>query len=170
MRLARLRLRIAAFAGAATLAFGLTAVSIPAAHASVKAFEICQLSSGKCLNYDGSYFFSILGELPNPIDPAETPYYEYQSLTTSGLPQSPEEVCLQTNVADTTLTYGTCEEKQRQFFGYDNATLLINYYYYLTSPYRCEAYVTGKGDYAMGTFEGSYPNDAWSINPVTIES
>jgi hypothetical protein len=168
MRLTKMRLRIAAVAGAATLAVGLGAVGAPAANASVKAYEICQLSSGTCLNYDGSPYFSILGKLPNPNGGAY--YYEYQSLTTAGSPRSPEQICLQTNAADTTLDYGTCIENTRQFFWYDNATLFINYYWYRTSPYRCEAYVTANGDIAMGTFEGSYPNDAWSINPVTIES
>jgi hypothetical protein len=167
MRLNKMRLRIAAVAAAATLAVGLGAISAPAAYASVSAFTICQLSSGTCLSFDGSPYFSHFGQLQNPTGGAS--YFGYQSLTLAGSPRTPQE-CVQTNDTDTTVTYGVCASNPRQFFWYDNATLFINYYYYMTSPYRCEAYITGKGAIAMGTFEGSYPNDAWAINPVTIES
>jgi hypothetical protein len=168
MRMAEMRLRIAAVAGAAILAVSLGAASAPAAHASsVVWYTITQQSSGTTLEYDGSPYFFVYGELQNPLDPTGTPYKEYESVTPDG---DYTQVCLQANVADTTLSYGGCLGNVRQFFLYDNATLFINYYYYGTSPYRCEAYVTGSGDIAMGAFEGSEPNDAWSINPVTIES
>jgi hypothetical protein len=137
-----------------------------AAQASVVWHTICQLSSGTCLEYDGSLYFYIDGALQNPYDPGGAPFYEYESVTPSGVYTG---VCLQINVADTTLTYGGCADNVRQFFWYDNATLFINYYYYDTSPYRYEAYVTDNGDIAMGT-SGSHPNDAWSIGRVTIES
>jgi hypothetical protein len=150
MRLTRLGLRIAAFAGAATLAVGLTAASIPAAQAATL-HTICNTNTGFCV--EGGDHFQVIATDGN--------YYQYQDTSNND--------CLQVNVADTTLTEGGCDaDSPRQFFWYDNATLFVNLAYN-TEAYVNVVYMHGfpVDEIDMGAFEGDNPNPGWSIKDVS---
>jgi hypothetical protein len=150
MRLTRLGLRIAAFAGAATLAAGLTAVSVPAAQAATL-HTICNTNTGFCLE-GGDHF---------EVRTTDGNYYQYEDTNNN-------DECLQVNVADTTLTEGGCTDSTRQFFWYDKATLFVNLAYN-TEAYVNVVYMHGFSvdEVDMGAFEGDNPNPGWSINDVS---
>jgi hypothetical protein len=148
MRPTRFRLRIAAFAAAAILAAGLSAVSVPAVQAATLHTICSKTVTGFCLE-SGDKFTVIA---------TDGKYYQYQDTSNGD--------CLQVNVADTTLTEGVCDQdSHRQFFWYDNATLFVDL------AYNTEAYVVivhmhgfEVAEVYMGAFGGNQANDAWSIN------
>jgi hypothetical protein len=122
MRLNKAGLRIAALAGAAALAVGWGAVSIPAARAATDLY-IESDSENLLITSDGGNAV-VLANLADTFvviaskSSGGHTYREYQD-TVTGL-------CLQADSADTFAAEGDCIGNARQFWWYDNAKLLVN--------------------------------------------
>jgi hypothetical protein len=124
MRPTRMRLRIAALAGAAALAASLTALSAPAAQAATLHY-IQSDYSGYAIASDGAVV--VLASVGDDFVVKATEkydghtYYEYQDKVTGN--------CLQANVTDKVVAEGGCAQNARQFWWYDSAKLLVNRYF-----------------------------------------